>query len=161
MIREIGEPRFEFDCVSTEALEKLIDLKRKRYQRGKTFDILSVEWAANLLRQLHHTNGQNFQGILSALWVGDKMIAGHFGMLSNHVMHYWFPAYDIKYAKYSPGTQMIMNVAEHAAKLGIDKVDFGYGDDPYKFKFCNGRETVSCGQFRFNRLAFQLSLIHI
>lgn len=154
MVREFGEPNFVFDSVEPEALDRLVALKRQRYQRGKTFDILSVDWANNLLKKLHVANEKDFQGLLSLLWAGDDLVAGHFGMLNADILHYWFPAYDFKFHKYSPGTQLILEVAKSAAEQGITKIDFGYGDDPYKAKFCNAREEVSCGQFQFSRFAF-------
>ena len=155
--KEVGPIRFEFDCADSSILEKLIDLKRAKYQRTKTFDILSVEWAANLLRQLHNVKLPNFQGILQAMWAGDELICVHFGMMTDEILHYWFPIYDFKYSRYSPGTEMMMRVAEEGAERGIKKLDLGYGDDPWKFKFCNGNEAVLRGQVTFNPLEFEIA----
>ncbi len=91
------------------------------------------------------------------MWVGDRLVAGHFGMLGGDILHYWFPTFDIEFARYSPGTELILRVCQHATTIGVNTVDFGYGDDPYKFKFCNASMPVSCGQVRFNRAAFLLA----
>ena len=155
--KEIGPIRFEFDCQSADVLESLIDLKRARYQRSKTFDILSVEWAADLLREIHTMKLAGFQGLLSVLWAGDKLIAVHFGMLTDRVLHYWFPVYAPEYHRFSPGTELIMQVAEQAARRGVGKLDLGYGDDAYKFKFCNGKEPVACGRVGFSKLGFEIA----
>lgn len=155
--REIGPIRFEFDCTDAETLEHLIDLKRNKYQRTKTFDILSVEWASNLLREVATIEKQEFKGLLSVMWAGDEIVACHFGILTGNILHYWFPTFDNAYNKYSPGTELILRVAEHAASIGVEKVDFGYGDDSYKFKVCNGKEKVSCGRFTFSRLDFKIA----
>jgi len=150
--KEIGPIRFEFDCADGEVLERLIELKRAKYQRSKTFDILSVEWAADLLRELHNAKHPNFQGILQAMWAGDELICVHFGMMTDEILHYWFPIYDHRFSRYSPGTEMMLKVAEEAAARGIKKLDLGYGDDAYKFKFCNGNEAVINGQMNFSSL---------
>lgn len=155
--KEIGPIRFEFDCPDGEVLERLIELKRAKYQRTNTFDILSVEWAANLLRELHNVKHPNFQGILQAMWAGDELVCVHFGMMTDEILHYWFPIYDYQFSRYSPGTEMMLQVAEESCRRGLKKVDFGYGDDAYKFKFCNGNEAVLNGQVNFNPLELMLA----
>jgi len=148
--REIGEIRFEFDCENPVVLERLIELKRARYQNADTFDILGVPWASELIRVLHGVRQPNFKGLLSVLWAGEELIGAHFGMLTDNVLHYWFPVYDPKFHKYSPGTEMLMQAAEHACERGCGKLDLGYGDDNYKFKFCNASEPVAFGMANFN-----------
>ena len=150
MEREIGKVRFELDCDCPMLLEKIIELKRSKYQNSNTFDILGVQWASDLLRELHQVREPNFRGLLSILWAGDEFIGGHIGLLTNDVLHYWFPVYDPQYHKYSPGTQMLMYSAEEACNLGIRKLDLGYGDDSYKFKFCNASEPVAFGLANFS-----------
>ena len=155
--RDVHDLHFEFDCTSESMLESLIQRKRERYRNTKTFDILSVGWASNLLRELHTISNRGFQGILSVLRSGDQFIAGHFGMICNDILHYWFPVYDTSFQKYSPGTELTFHVAREADRIGINKIDFGYGIAPYKSKICGGVETVSCGQIRFNRMSFELA----
>lgn len=153
MGRQVGEVRFEFASEESAQLETLIELKRARYQNSNTFDILGVDWAANLLRELHQVRDPNFRGILSVLWAGDQLIGAHFGMLTKETLHYWFPVYDPAFHRYSPGTEMLMRSAENACQLGVKKLDLGYGDDSYKFKFCNASEPVAFGLANFNSLS--------
>ncbi|MEM7455825.1 MAG: GNAT family N-acetyltransferase [Planctomycetota bacterium] len=152
--RDIGEIRFEFDCLNADALEELIELKRAKYTRSKTFDILSVDWACNLLREIHRIRKPGFQGLLSCMWAGDKLVAAHFGMLADRILHYWFPSFDNRFSRYSPGTELILRVCEEASRRGVTMVDFGYGDDPYKFKFCNASTPLSRGLVTESRAAF-------
>lgn len=156
MAREIGEVRFELDCDCPVLLEKVIDMKRRKYQNSNTFDILGVPWASELLRELHRVQEPNFRGLLSVLWAGDEFIGGHIGLITNDVLHYWFPVYDPRYHRYSPGTQMLLHSAEQACHLGVRKLDLGYGDDSYKFKFCNAEEPVAFGLANFNTSARML-----
>lgn len=155
--REIGPIRFEFDCSDAECLEKLIELKRAKYQRSNTFDILSVNWASNLIREISNVDKPDFKGLLSSLYAGDQLVAAHFGMLTNDILHYWFPVFDPRFAKYSPGTELLIRVMQESCLRKIAKIDLGYGDDAYKHKFCNGRESVSCGKVVFNRMSFGLA----
>ena len=152
LAREIGELRFEFNCNDREVLEQLIQLKRQKYQRTNTFDILSVDWAADTLREIFHRSTDNFSGTLSALWAGDKLIAAHFGMTNDRILHYWFPVFDPQYARYSPGTILMMESCKAAASRGINRVDLSYGDDQYKFKFANAASTVHAGFLTFSPL---------
>ena len=155
--KAVGPIRFEFDSDEGDILERLIELKRAKYQRSKTFDILSVKWAADLLRELQGVKHPNFQGILQTMWAGDELVCVHFGMLTDKILHYWFPIFDHQYARYSPGTEMMMRVAEECCERGIEKLDLGYGDDPWKFKFCNAHTRVLNGQVNFNPLELKLA----
>ncbi len=155
--RNVGPIRFEFDVLDADLLERLIDLKRAKYQRTRAFDILSVPWTADLLREIFATNKPGFRGILSGLWAGDHLVAVHFGMLTDSILHYWFPVFVPEFSKYSPGTELLLRVTETAANRGISKIDLGYGDEPYKLKFANGVETLDCGQITNSRLAFMIA----
>ena len=155
--KAVGPIRFEFDSHQGDILERLIELKRAKYQRSNTFDILSVQWAADLLRELQNVKQPNFQGILQTMWAGDELICIHFGMLTDKTLHYWFPIFDNQYARYSPGTEMMMRVAEECCERGIEKIDLGYGDDPWKFKFSNGNTQVRNGQVNFSPLELKLA----
>jgi CelD/BcsL family acetyltransferase involved in cellulose biosynthesis len=153
--REHGELRFEFHSESEEVLEQLIALKRAKYQRTKTFDILSVDWASDLLRKIHKTQSPNFSGILSTLHAGDRLVTAHIGMITDNLLHYWFPTFDPEFAQYSPGTELLLRVAKQACEQNIQKLDLGYGNDAYKFKFCNATDRVSVGLVTDSKLAFQ------
>ena len=155
LARKYGEIRFEFQNADPAALEELIALKRAKYQRTKTFDILSVEWAADLLRQIQKMQTPEFSGILSTLHAGDRLVAAHFGMLTDQMLHYWFPTFDIEFNQFSPGTELLLRVAKECCNRNLDKLDLGFGDDDYKFKFSNGNDRVSCGLMTDSKISFQ------
>jgi CelD/BcsL family acetyltransferase involved in cellulose biosynthesis len=140
MIKDLGPMRLEFDCRESKVLEQVIDLKRDQYRRTHIFDLLSVPWAQQLVRVLHERNEGTCRGLLSVLYAGDTLVAGHYGMIEGSMMHYWFPVYDYQYHQYSPGTALFLSVAEEATRLGVEKIDFGYGEQPYKIKLT---DTVS------------------
>ena len=155
LAKKLGELRFEFQNTDPAALEQLIALKRAKYQRTKTFDILSVEWAANLLRHIHSIQTEEFAGILSTLHAGDQLVAAHFGMLTDKMLHYWFPTFNIEFSQYSPGTELLLRSAKECCDRGLGKLDLGFGDDDYKFKFSNANDWVSCGLMTDSSIAFK------
>jgi CelD/BcsL family acetyltransferase involved in cellulose biosynthesis len=155
--KAVGPIRFEFDAFQGDVLERLIELKSGKYQRTNTFDILGVQWAANLLRELQNVKHSNFRGILQAMWAGDELVCAHFGMQTDTTLHYWFPIFDHRFSQYSPGTEMMMRVAHECCQRGIDKLDLGYGDDPWKFKFCNANTKVLYGQVNFSPFEMKMA----
>lgn len=140
MIKDLGPLRLEFDCRDPQVLQQVIDLKRAQYQRTHIFDLLSVPWAQKLLNILHERTETACRGLLSVLYAGDTLVAGHYGMIEGSMMHYWFPVYDFQFQQYSPGTALFLAIADEATKLGIKKIDFGYGEQPYKIKLT---DTIS------------------
>ena len=66
------------------------------------------------------------------LRAGDHIVAVHAGMRSRHVLHWWFPAYDQQFAKFSPGVILLIRMAEALAATGVRMIDLGKGDDRYK-----------------------------
>ena len=155
--RRVGEIRFEFDCRDENVLEQLIDMKRAKFRRTNTFDILSVDWAANLLREVFQARESGFQGLLSALWAGKHLVAAHFGMVHNNVLQYWFPVFNPKYSKYSPGLQLMMNSCHAAVENRIHKIDMSYGKLAFKDKFCNRTNDVLVGLVDTNRLRHSIA----
>jgi CelD/BcsL family acetyltransferase involved in cellulose biosynthesis len=144
MIRDLGTLRLEFDDRNEDAFQKTIELKRQQYQRTNIFDILSVQWARDVMRRLwgfrESENTDSCQGVLSTLYAGDTLVASHFGMREGRLLHYWFPVYDNAFHQYSPGTALFLEIVRQRDALGIDTIDMGYGEQPYKSKLT---ETVS------------------
>ena len=155
--RDFGPVRFEHNCKSLDVLDHVIELKRKKYQRTKIFDILSVDWASNLLRAIHQEEVDGLRSSLSVLWANDTLVAAHFGMVSGDVMQYWFPAFDPEYSKYSPGLQLLVDLIRSNSEAGINKIDFSYGSSRYKETFANSQRDVIFGQVNSNPLMFQLA----
>ena len=156
MVRDHGSARFEWNVIDPDVLETAIRWKREKYQRTRIFDILSVDWTANLLREIHRTREPGFQGLLSALWAGDHLIAAHMGFLCGTVLHYWFPTFDYSQRRYSPGTQLLLQVCEHAAQRGVQAIELSYGEAGFKNRFSNGRSNVRIGELQYGAVSHSL-----
>ncbi len=85
------------------------------------------------------------RGMLSVLRAGDQVVAAHYGILENGLLHYWFPTYDPKYSRYSPGTALFCSIVKVATQHGIDCLDMGYGEQPYKLKQTDSTGMVAQG----------------
>ncbi len=166
MVRDLGPMRLIFDCRDPIVWKQLVELKKQQYQRTNIFDLLSVDWMYRLLQELCLSSepNQGCRGITSALFAGDVLVAGHIGLIEDDLLHYWFPVYDPQYHAYSPGTALFLGISNTAEQAGIQKIDFGYGDQPYKRKLTDtisqmqfGRFDVSPTRWLRSRSAFWIS----
>ena len=143
--REVGPVRFEVHSPEIRVLRKLMRWKSRQYRLSGKLDIFSIEWVTRVVEKMYATHGENFAGLFSVLTVGDLPIAAHMGLRSKTVWHYWFPAYDPGYAKYSPGIILLLKMAEHANGLGISTIDMGNGRALYKQRLMNGAIPLAEG----------------
>lgn len=145
MIRELGPLRFEMHDPDPARLEWLIRLKREKYRRTDCTDFFKPEWSRKLLAQLNMIQSADFRGVMSVLYAGDHLVAGHFGIATETVLHYWYPAFDTRYAIYSPGTEFYLQLVQQSIAQGIRRIDFGYGEEPFKMKLTNQQGRLACG----------------
>jgi CelD/BcsL family acetyltransferase involved in cellulose biosynthesis len=141
--RTLGPIRFQADIIDDAALARVIELKRAQYAATGSRDYFTKPNRARLLHRLMHTRGRAFSGILSTLHVGECLVAAHFGIRSEHVLHWWFPVYDPEYAQLSPGWILLRELISATTSLGITRIDLGRGDDEYKRRAKTGETYVS------------------
>lgn len=158
MAREVGPLRLEIDCRQGELLEKAIDWKRDQYKRTNILDLFAPRWTRQMLRNLHGIERGKTRGILSVLRAGETVVAAHFGMLDGTLLHYWFPCYDTQFARYSPGTALFKEIVRASTEFGIDCIDMGYGELPYKRKQTDTITSVSYGCVTSSRVYRQWNL---
>ncbi|KPH98885.1 hypothetical protein OK074_6140 [Actinobacteria bacterium OK074] len=130
--RDHGQLRYVHDERDPAALRTLMAWKSAQYRRTGRSDRFAHAWINRLTQQLFHTRSQQFAGILSVLYAGERPIAAHFGLRTERVLACWFPAYDPAFAKYSPGLVLHLRMAEGAAADGIAYLDLGRGQKEYK-----------------------------
>ena len=97
------------------------------------------------LERIHTTQSDGCAGRLSLLYAGDRLVAGHMGMRSRTVWHYWFPAYDRETARYSPGLILLLKMAQACEELGLRTIDLGTGITLYKKRLMNTSVPVAEG----------------
>ncbi|HZR17781.1 MAG TPA: GNAT family N-acetyltransferase [Verrucomicrobiae bacterium] len=143
--REVGPLRFVAHSNDTGALERVVAWKSQQYRRSGWPDLFASDWGCGLVRQIHAVQTPSFAGMLSLLYAGSFLIAGHLGMRSQTVWHYWFPAYDRRFAKYSPGLILLLKMAQVAEELGLRSIDVGTGISLYKKRLMNASIDVAEG----------------
>jgi CelD/BcsL family acetyltransferase involved in cellulose biosynthesis len=140
--REAGKLSFALDEDGSEVLEHLIRWKSQQYRQASIPDAFAVSWTCELLGRIAQTRTAEFAGLRSVLRAGDRIVAVHVGMRSRDELHYWFPAYDPDFAKYSVGIILLLRIAEALASTSIAAIDLGKGDSQYKRRLMTGSREV-------------------
>jgi CelD/BcsL family acetyltransferase involved in cellulose biosynthesis len=151
--RNCGPLRFEPHTADRDALTAVVRWKVEQYQRIGAPNYLADAWTVAMLERLLERQEQPFRGLLSALYVGDRLAAAHFGMTAGGVLHGWFPVYSQDFAKYSPGMLLWMKLIGAAPELGIRRIDLGRGDERYKSSLMTGATHVAEGAVDLRPLA--------
>lgn len=126
--------RVECFC-GIDEVERMIgeveEVARKTYQRG-----LGVGFADNPEMRNRLSLGARKGWMRTyVLYLENKPSAFCVGTLYDGTYHTDFVGYDPHYAKYSPGTFLLMTILEELCNQGIRGVDFGYGVEGYKQRF--------------------------
>jgi CelD/BcsL family acetyltransferase involved in cellulose biosynthesis len=146
----------EFSSPNIEYLERLIQLKSDQYQRTHIFDIFSVEWTRELVKQFHGYRGKTATGCLSVLFADkEQIVAIHFGIREGDLLHYWFPVYCSDFHQFSPGTELFLRIVDSAPSQGVRRIDMGYGEQMYKEKLVNTIDEALVGTIATNPLVWQ------
>jgi CelD/BcsL family acetyltransferase involved in cellulose biosynthesis len=122
-----GPLAFDYHVPDRALLGMLMDWKADQYRRSGAEDRFAIPWFKQVVINVFQCQAAAFAGVLSVLRAGDVPVALHFGMRAGGVWHYWFPAYDPRFARYSPGIIMLLKMAEAAPSRGIGSIDLGKG----------------------------------
>jgi CelD/BcsL family acetyltransferase involved in cellulose biosynthesis len=143
--REVAPLRFVIHSPDPALLSQVLAWKSRQYLESGWHDLFAVRWARGLAESIQATQSESFAGLLSLLYAGERLVAGHLGMRSRTVWHYWFPAYDRDFAKYSPGLLLLLKMAQYAQSLGLRTIDLGTGISLYKKRLMNASIPVAEG----------------
>jgi CelD/BcsL family acetyltransferase involved in cellulose biosynthesis len=137
--------RFVMADTSDYAFETMIEWKRAQYQRTEVFDVFSVDWTRRLLEAIRRRESDSFYGVCSSLYIGDKIAAVHFGMATDRLCHYWFPAYNGDASHLSPGLSLLVEMAKTAAVLGLQGIELGPGSYGFKKDLASFQVGIGSG----------------
>jgi CelD/BcsL family acetyltransferase involved in cellulose biosynthesis len=143
---EFGRLRFVAHSQDVSMLEAVLQWKSLQYRQAGHTDLFAPGWVREMVNRIFITNVDGCSGVLSLLYAGDRLLAGHFGMLSRRIWHYWFPSYDPGSAKYSPGLILLLKMAEYAPAAGASIIDLGKGMNPYKERLMNSSSLLATGR---------------
>ena len=145
LAREIGPVRFVWRDEDPRALASMFAWKSQQRERSGTFDVLEYEWVRNVLTKLVRTKREGFAGHVASLYAGERLCAVHVGLCDRRTLHYWFPTYDVALARLSPGMILMRHLLQAAAERGLERVDFGRGEERYKSSLANANNELGIG----------------
>ncbi|MCG8451338.1 MAG: GNAT family N-acetyltransferase, partial [Pirellulales bacterium] len=143
--REKGPIRYCYHNPTADALEKLIAWKGDQHRRTGRVEIFNHAWVTQLLHAVYRSNTNGFSGPVSTLYVGDELVAVHLGLRCDKVLHWWFPAYNRKYEKYSPGLILLLRILQQSGDVDISRLDLGKGPERYKAQYKTGDLAIAVG----------------
>lgn len=143
--REGGEIVIVAPDPDPTAFETLIAWKRAQLARTGGQDFLGAPWTQRLLRELFERRDGEFRGLTINLYVGGKLVAGHFGVRCGPIFHPWIAATDPDAASWSPGQVFLSRAISAMPGLGLTRYDLGPGHEHYKRPYASTTRTVTVG----------------
>jgi CelD/BcsL family acetyltransferase involved in cellulose biosynthesis len=141
-LSEVGEPRFLVNPAAAEAVsvaERLLELKRRKYQRTATPDFLAAPGIERFYREMMSPRRLGTISHLSALTVGDTVASAHLGFIGRGRFYYIFPAYDTQFDRYRVGHLLLQHLIDQSVTQDFATFDLGIGDASYKNKWATHR----------------------
>lgn len=138
LVRDLGELRFVFDDDRPHVFDACVKWKSAQYVASGLTDLFADARNVELFRQLKARRAL----VVSSLSAGDTLLAVHFGGLADNRHYWWVPAYDVAYAKYSPGRLMLEDIMQASHALGHAEFDFLIGDEAYKFHYATHNRVI-------------------
>jgi CelD/BcsL family acetyltransferase involved in cellulose biosynthesis len=136
--RQMGPLRLVWNTDDDEVFESLLTWKNAQRDATNSPNVLLLPWARQLVERLRRRRTEGFEGVVSALYAGDVLCAAHFGIRTWRVLHYWVPAYNVELSDYSPGLLALREIAREASARGIERIDFGPGEERFKLRASTG-----------------------
>ena len=143
--REIGDVVFEWDDIDPATLDTLLMWKSAQYRETGVWDRFDQPWIVDVVRMLAKTRSEGLTGVTATLRAGKELVAVHFGLLGRDRLAWWFPAYDPRFASYSPGLLLLLDVVADSAARGLRIVDLGRGEHHYKLRVATASYDVAEG----------------
>ena len=109
--------------------------KSAQYRRTGRTDRFARPWIRRFVSDLLELRSPHFTLVLSVLYAGDQPVAANLDFRRDGVMAGWFPAYDPRFAKYSPGLLHRLHLIEAAAASGVRLIELGRGTYEHKELF--------------------------
>jgi len=132
LAREVGPVRFGFGVSDDEALHRMLAWKSEQYKRTGRPDRFADKSTVQLICELAKMSEPDLSGTLMTLHAGDRLVAVEFSLRSRTTLAGWFPAHDCEFSHYSPGSIRTLRTIEAACLAGLQRYDFGKGDEVYK-----------------------------
>jgi CelD/BcsL family acetyltransferase involved in cellulose biosynthesis len=144
-LSRVGEPRFIVNPDAAEAApvaERLLELKRQKYQRTSTPDFLTAPGVERFYREMMSPGRLGTISHLSALMIGDTVASAHLGFIGRGRFYYIFPAYDTEFGRHRVGHLLMEHLIDQSIAQDFETFDLGIGDASYKNKWATHHLAV-------------------
>jgi CelD/BcsL family acetyltransferase involved in cellulose biosynthesis len=135
---EAGEIRFVANDRSQAAFDALMSWKSDQFRQSGLQDVLRPAWVKAMMADLFASE----QGLMCSLYVGDTLVAGHFGIRGGATYHPWIASTNPDFNAYSPGQAFLAYAIRAMPGLGLTVYDLGPGHDHYKRPFANVERVI-------------------
>lgn len=136
---EMGEVRFVAGDRSVEAFDQMMAWKSEQFRTSGLQDVLRPHWVQGMMRRLFASP----QGLMLSLYVGDTLVAAHFGIRNGRTYHPWIASTNPDFNAFSPGQAFLGHAIRAMPDLGLKTYDLGPGHDHYKRPFANVERVLS------------------
>ncbi len=110
-------------------------LRLKNEQLKRTLNNKRIE--SDIWKYISRLKDSELSLFISILKIGEELISGIICIKKNNVLYYIFPAYSIKYKKYSIGSYHLYSLLKSLNKEDIKYFDLTIGNENYKRNFAN------------------------
>jgi len=145
-LKRMGEVTFTTHSEARDILPKLEAFFAQHVERWRDTPSPSLfndqrnrEFYVELTRQMDGSGVLRY----SELTLDGALVAVHFGFLFGGAFIWYKPAFDVAYAKNSPGEVLISNLLRQAKSDGADIFDFTIGGEAFKYRFATSDPTVT------------------
>jgi CelD/BcsL family acetyltransferase involved in cellulose biosynthesis len=126
----------------------MIEQKRRKYRETGARDMLASESTRAFYTGLRGALGAAGMGRIhmSALHVGDSIVATHWGAVYGKRFYYLMPAFESgRWRALSVGRILQEELLQWTVEKQLECFDFSVGDEPYKRIWCDRQTTVCTG----------------
>ena len=133
----------EFEVFTTdegldEWIEQFCACHVKRWQKTATPSAYDQPERQDLVRNVFRTWAKDDLLTRFSIKIGDERVAFNIALRQGNALVGHAQAYDLDFAKFSPGKGLMYFIGEWMSKNGFVKIDFGKGGEAYKFGMTNG-----------------------
>ncbi len=116
----------------------MMRMKRDKFVETKGYDVFTEPGFGEFYREATRRLGAAGPVHLSALLLDDRILAAHWGYVADDRFYHLMPAHDSgEWRAYAPGRLLNEWLLQWALENGLKLFDFGIGDEPYKFDYCD------------------------
>ena len=143
---KLGTVRFAIARTENERqrfFAAMVCMKRKRFADTSAHDIFADPGYLEYYTEMTRALGPGGTVQLSALLLNDRILAADWGFVSGNRFYDLMPGYQSgEWRSYSPGRLLTEWMTEQCLEQGMEAFDYGIGDEPYKFRYCNSRISL-------------------